>query len=95
MRERPSIADGAAARASGPARRRHPDSLARLTRLSDRLDALLRDVSTGPATSHRELERRTAEAEDIAGGLRAVFREPTPARPINPPLAVTPGGAWF
>jgi hypothetical protein len=88
---------GAAARPRFPVRSRAAapiDSIARLTRLSDRLDALLRARTIG-ARSQREHDGHVAEAEAIAAGLRAVFREPTPARPANPPLKVGPGEAWY
>lgn len=81
--------------AVGPIRsgatRRPPDSATRLQRLSDRLDTLQRDVNAGPACSHREHERRVAEAEAIADELRGVFRAPTPAngcQSVHPPRFV-------
>lgn len=76
---------GAAAAGPGPRRAAAPSPYDRLRRLSDRMDALMRDAGE-PARSHREHERRVNEAESIADGLRGVFRRPTSAWPVNPPL---------
>ncbi|MDP8995298.1 MAG: hypothetical protein M3N07_10040 [Pseudomonadota bacterium] len=66
----------------------------RLRRLSTRLDLLLRDAEVG-ASSHREFERMCVEAEEIADGIRAVFRGETSPQPINPPLCHQGGKAWW
>lgn len=88
-------APAARAGALGLASRGRPqsrDTSAILQRLSDRLDALQRDVSIG-AKSQRDFERQADEAESIAAQLRAAFREPT-AR--NPAIADDgKGKAWF
>jgi hypothetical protein len=50
-----------------------------------RLDDLIRDIRFTPQPrSIHEVERRIAEAEEIAGDLRAVFRSPAGAE--RPPL---------
>ncbi len=74
---------GAAPTFRSGARRPH-DSYQVLSRLSDRMDGLLRDVAAGPR-SQREWERLANEAEAIADRLRATFREPTP---VNPPRSI-------
>jgi hypothetical protein len=80
---------------SSAARRRPQLSPAeRLAQLSARLDILIRDVGIGPA-SHREHDRHVGEAEAIAAGIRAVFRAPTPARPVHPPLGLGVGKGWW
>ena len=84
---------GAGRAVSGPARRRPLLSPAdRLERLSDRLDRLIQDVRCYPNNSHREVERRIAEAENIAGELRAVFRSPSRE---NPPMWQKGGKAFW
>lgn len=67
---------------AGP--RRPNSSCDQLERMSSRLDELIRDARLG-ARTHRELERQVDEAEAIAAGIRAAFRERTPANPVNPP----------
>ena len=83
--------------ASGPtpaARRRHLSTADRLDSLSMRLDDLVRDVRFTPqARSHREVDRRINEAEEIAAGLRAIFRSAAP--PEHPPLKREGNGAWW
>jgi hypothetical protein len=99
MSTRPDLRPSAVAASprSGPARSGGApqfDSAVQLERLSARLDNLIRDVRLGVG-SHREHERRVDEAEEIAAGLRAVFRERAPARPVNPPIWQAPGkAAW-
>jgi hypothetical protein len=88
MSTRPTTRTGAAAPyeiRSDEARRRPTHSADRLERMSARLDTLIRDVRLG-ARSHREHERHVNEAEEIAAGLRAAFRAPTPPKAVNPPL---------
>jgi hypothetical protein len=85
---------GAGRAPSGQPGRRPPLSPAdRLDQLSARLDDLIRDVRFITARSHREADRRIAEAEDIAGGIRAVFRSAT--NPEHPPLKREGSGAWW
>jgi len=92
---------GSAVAVSGPAsgstpaaRRRHLSTADRLDSLSMRLDELIRDVRFTPqATSHREVDRRIGEAEDIATELRAIFRSASP--PENPPIKRQGTGAWW
>jgi hypothetical protein len=68
-----------------PAQRRPLSTADRLERLSMKLDDLIRDIRFTPQPrSHGEVDRRIAEAEDIAGELRAIFR--APARAERPPL---------
>lgn len=98
MTTRPALRTSAAPsrtviRSSAPGRR-SPDSADRLERLSDRLDALIRDVRLG-ATAQREHDRHVDEAEAIAAGIRAIFRQPTPPRPVHPPLGRELGGTWW
>jgi hypothetical protein len=94
-----SALHGAGCSATGDERRRPPLSLApasldRLRRCSDRLDRLQQQVSVG-ARSQREHDELVEEAEAIAAELRAVFRAPTPAMPVNPPLWQQGGkAAW-
>jgi hypothetical protein len=58
-----------------------------------RLDDLIRDIRFVPqARSHQEVERRIGEAEDIATGIRAVFRSTSNE---NPPLRREGTGAWW
>lgn len=84
---------GAGRAVSGPARRRPLLSPAdRLDQLSSRLDDLIRDLRFSPKTSHHETERRIAEAENIAGEIRAVFRAPSKG---NPPLWQNGGRALW
>ena len=96
-RQRAGCAAAVSGPASGstPAARRRPLSTAeRLDSLSMRLDDLIRDIRFTPqARSHREVERRIGEAEDIATELRAVFRSVAPAE--NPPLKREGSGAWW
>lgn len=90
---RPAPPPSATVIRSDAGRRRTPaNSADQLERLSDRLDVLIRDVRIG-SKSHREHERHVDEAEAIAAGLRATFREPTPAQPVNPPLWIEGGKA--
>jgi hypothetical protein len=91
----PAALPGARRAASGPARGRPTASAAdRLDSLSMRLDELIRDVRFVPEVrSHREVERRIAEAEDIAGELRAIFR--SSASPQHAPLKRQGSGAWW
>jgi hypothetical protein len=85
---------GARRAVSGPAGGRPPLSQAdRLDDISARLDELVRDVRCIPARSHRETERRIAEAEDIATELRAIFRGT--GRPQAAPLEHRGGRAWW
>jgi hypothetical protein len=63
----------------------HSRSAETLEQLSSRLDVLIRDVGLG-ARSQREHDHLVDEAEAIATGIRAVFREPTRQDPSNPPL---------
>lgn len=79
---------------SGPAARRRPlSNVERLHELSMRLDELIRDVSFTPQPrSHHEVERRIAEAEEIAGDLRAMFRSTSNE---NAPLKRVGTGAWW
>lgn len=93
MPPRSALQRDAARADSSPAqsRRRLDSPTDRLTRLSGRLDELLRDVSIG-ARSHRQHELHVAEAEAIAGELRAVFRAPTAERM---PLQQSGGRAWW
>lgn len=81
----PGTAIRSGAQGPRPGRRPHLPS-EQLSRLSGRLDSLIRDVDLG-AHSHRELERQIAEGEAIAEGIRGVFRAPTAAgAAVNPPL---------
>lgn len=90
---RPAAAASAADVRSGSCRRRpQSSSVAALERLSSRLDYLIRDVGLG-ATSQRQVEAMVDEAEAIATGIRALFREPTPAVPQCPPLRHEGGSA--
>lgn len=69
---------------------------ARLARLSDRFDRLIRDYEAGPR-SHREHERLVDEAEAIASGIRAEFRGQVSPQPKAAPLFVSADGlsaAW-
>lgn len=69
---------------------------ARLVRLSDRFDRLIRDYEAGPR-SHREHERLVGEAEAIANDLRAVFRGQVSPQSTAAPLFVSADGlkaAW-
>jgi hypothetical protein len=92
---RPSAVASATVIRSDAGRRRSPTHSAdQLERLSARMDFLIRDVRLG-AQSHREHERHVEEAEAIATGIRAAFREPTPVRQINAPLKIEPGKVWF
>lgn len=91
MRNASALPLGAGRAVSGQARRRPLLSPAdRLDQLSSRLDSLIQDVRCYPNHSHRETERRIAEAEDIAGEIRAVFRAPSRE---NPPIWQSGGKA--
>jgi hypothetical protein len=84
---------GPAIGSTPPARRRPLSTVEQLHQLSMRLDELIRDVSFTPqARSHHEVERRIAEAEEIAGDLRAMFRSTSNE---NPPLKREGSGAWW
>lgn len=76
---------------AGSGRRRLP--VDDLRQLSDQLDRLLQDVSIG-ASSQRQHDDHVHRAEDIATGLRAVFRGPE-GKPIHPPLMISGGRAMW
>jgi hypothetical protein len=96
-RQRAAGADALSGRAIGsipPARRRPLSTAERLSDLSAQLDGLIRDISFTPQPrSHHEVDRRIAEAEEIADGIRAVFR--APSRSENRPLRSAGGQAWW
>lgn len=93
MRPHIRVPAGAGRAVSGPAGRRpHFSPADRLDQMSARLDELIRDVRCIPSTSHREAERRIAEAEEIASGIRAIFRSSSNE---NPALKQDAGKAWW
>jgi hypothetical protein len=87
-RQRAAGAGALSGRAHGStpsARRRTLSTVEQLHQVSMRLDELIRDVSFTPQPrSHHEVDRRIAEAEEIAIALRALFRSTQPV--AHPPI---------
>lgn len=82
-------------RAASPRSRdaaRRPSSADQLRRLSDRLDALIRDVTAGARSQH-DVERFCHEGEAIADGIRGVFRSVAAPEAVHPPLYLKGGHA--